>query len=622
MSRLRNQFVIPIVFGLVFLIPTVGSAITKEQVITLAGLGISEQEIIAAIDKDRTVFTLQVTDILALKQASVPEGVIKHMLQSAQLYGGGAAAAGAAPGTPAAERPKTPAEIAAEQRRIREEAMKMAAEAKAAQENQKRAFAQGILKKGRDLAEAGKYVEAINQFEEFRRKGNHQPGSEEAYIADYGIANALAKAGLYQSAAKSLVDVVLQGPDRPFFQSAMGDLREIRQTINYSPPELEELTNFYVGEFSQPFQDSFHYVLGEFFYDYKNFAQALKYLDQVSATSEDYGKALYLKGLVQVQNKLWRSALESFQNAIVATETNKSTSEVSDLAYLALARIAYESNNFDAAIYYYRKVSEESVKLATAFYESAWTYFIKGDYSRALGTFQTLHSPVFSHFYYPELWVLEATIYLNLCHTDLTRKAIEMFNNNVTIYSQPLDDFLKSARRPSDFYDAVVKTGNLEARVLNEQLLKPVYADVDFYNLYETIRQIENEMIQLEKEGMGLGDFAIQLRGKLQSQRIAKINEIGIKIQQIMRNTQDELRDYSVKITEIEIELDQLELMDIDAEMAALSGEEVVSKTESDSSETGLAIVGADSIRWPFESEYWSDEIKAYRAFIGERCSK
>jgi hypothetical protein len=239
-----------------------------------------------------------------------------------------------------------------------------------------------------------------------------------------------------------------------------------------------------------------------------------------------------------------------------------------------------------------------------------------------LGTFQTLHSPVFSHFYYPELWVLEATIYLNLCHTDLTRKAIEMFNENVAIYSQPLDDFLKSARRPSDFYDAVVQTGNLEARVLNEQLLKPVYADVDFYNLYETIRQIENEMIQLEKEGMGLGDFAIQLRGKLQSQRIAKINEIGIKIQQIMRNTQDELRDYSVKITEIEIELDQLELMDIDAEMAALSGEEVVNKTESDSSETGLAIVGADSIRWPFESEYWSDEIKAYRAFIGERCSK
>ena len=145
-----------------------------------------------------------------------------------------------------------------------------------------------------------------------------------------------------------------------------------------------------------------------------------------------------------MQNKLWRSALESFQNSILATEENKSDSEVADLAYLALARIAYESNNFDAAIYYYRKVSEESVKLATAFYESAWTYFIKGDYSRALGTFQALHSPVFEHYFYPELWVLEATIYLNLCHTDLTRKAIEMFNNRVAVLSQPLEEFLEA----------------------------------------------------------------------------------------------------------------------------------------------------------------------------------
>ena len=496
---MRNGILIALVVGLI--IPSVALSITKEQIITLSGLGISEAEIIAAIEKDKTVFNLQVTDILALKQANVPEGVIKHMLQSAQLYGGaGQAPAGGEAAPAEAQRPKTPAEIAAEQRRIREEAMKMAAEAKAAQERQRKAFAEGMLKRGRDLAEAGQYVEAINEFEKFRSEGNYQPGSEEAYIADYGIANALAKAGLYQSAAKTLVDVVLQGPDRPFFQSAMTDLRSLRKEISYSPPELEELTNFYVGEFSQAFQDSFHYVLGEFFYDYKNYAQALKYLDQVSSTSEDYGKALYLKGLVQVQNKLWRSALESFQNSILATEENKSDAEVADLAYLALARIAYESNSFDAAIYYYRKVSEESVKLATAFYESAWTYFIKGDYSRALGTFQALHSPVFEHYFYPELWVLEATIYLNLCHTDLTRKAIEMHNTRIAVLSQPLEEFLRSARRPSDFYDAVMKTGNNEAYMLDEALLKPVYANVDFYNLYSTVRQIESEMIQLQAE--------------------------------------------------------------------------------------------------------------------------
>ena len=163
---MRNGILIALLAALV--IPSTALSITKEQIITLSGLGISEAEIIAAIEKDKTVFNLQVTDILALKQANVPEGVIKHMLQSAQLYGGGAPAAPGGQAAPAeVQRPKTPAEIAAEQRRIREEAMKMAAEAKAAQERQRKAFAEGMLKRGRDLAEAGKYVEAINEFEKF-----------------------------------------------------------------------------------------------------------------------------------------------------------------------------------------------------------------------------------------------------------------------------------------------------------------------------------------------------------------------------------------------------------------------------------------------------------------------
>ena len=88
MSKLKNLTFIPLALGIILMVPSIANAITKEEVITLAGLGISEQEIIAAIEKDKTVFNLQVTDILALKQANVPEGVIKHMLQSAQLYGG------------------------------------------------------------------------------------------------------------------------------------------------------------------------------------------------------------------------------------------------------------------------------------------------------------------------------------------------------------------------------------------------------------------------------------------------------------------------------------------------------------------------------------------------------
>ena len=77
------------------LIATDARAITKEEVMTLAKLGIPEADIIKAIEKDRTVFDLKIQDILELKKAGVPDGAIKLMLDSKNRYGGGSATAAA-----------------------------------------------------------------------------------------------------------------------------------------------------------------------------------------------------------------------------------------------------------------------------------------------------------------------------------------------------------------------------------------------------------------------------------------------------------------------------------------------------------------------------------------------
>lgn len=622
-----TRFIAVSILGAMLFSSPVAFAISKDEVITLTKLGISDDEVIKAIDKDRTVFSLQIQDILALKQAGVSEGVIKHMLNTPQLYGKKAedAMGGTTtqPTVTPSTREKTPEELAAEQEKIRQEAAKLAEEAKKVRETQQKAYAQGVLRRGQELAQEGKFVEAIQQFNDFVAKGNYAPGSDEFYIAKYGIANALKEAGLLQSAAKNLVEVILEGPDRPFFMPAIEDLRDLRQKLNYSPPDLEELTKFYVGGFSQKFQDGYNYLLGEFFYDFSNFAQALKYLDLVTPESDEYAKALYLKGLVQVRNQLYRSALESFQNAILATERNDSNPEISDLAYMALARIAYESGDYDAAIYYYRKVSKKSTKLPMAFYESAWTYFVKGDYGRALGTFQALHSPVFDHYFYPELWILEATIYLNMCRYDLARDAIDTFTRDVASLMEPMSRFMQSMRTPADFYTAITQTANHQKEFLPERLVAPVLANVDFYNLYRTVRQIEREQQIIQDNQAGLGAFGQELAGKLATIRQSRVNEIGIKVQQVLKRVQDELQQYAVKVTEIEVDLQVQEMEKIDAETQKLFGEaEEIKKEESASGEGAIAIVGADSMQWQFEGEYWSDEIGSYRSFLTEVCSK
>ncbi len=636
----------------VFAVPRDASAVTKEEIITLAQLGISPDEIIKAIEKDRTIFSLEINDILELKNAGVPEEVIRFMLATPQRYG--TAQPEVKPEVkpeekkPAVEE-KTPEEIRAEAERARLEALRLKQEQDKAADAQKRAFAQGQLKQGMEWAEDGQYVDAIKHFEKFIADGNYPPDSDEYYNARYGIALALAKAELYRSAADLLLEIVLQGPDRPFFQPAFDHLRKMRQQIEFSPPNLEQLTHFFVGNFSKSFQNEYNYFLGEFFYEGANYALALKYFEQISENADDYARALYLRGLIQVANQMYKSAVQSFQQAILAQEANDSDVRVSHLAYMALARIAYETGDYDAAIFYYRKVPQVSLQLPVAFYESGWCFFVKGDYSRALGTFHALHSPYFLHYFYPELWILEATIYLNMCHYDFAKQAIEMFRNHVSILGVPLAQFMQSMRTPAEYYMALTKI--LEGdRTYNlpEQLLYPVLSNVEFFALYRTIDQIETEIKALQKSRGALGRFAEEKLAVLEADKVARMNEIGIKIQQILRTVEASLREDQIdraaqalmSMTKRKVPSDQVIAKVKEDDIYRRFKQEQVDALEKAGVDdsvvdfikqiTGLekvgggsvAIVGSDSLEWPFEGDYWADELWGFRSFLNVECMK
>ena len=603
---------------------TAALAVTPQEIATLAKIGVSADEMIKAIDRDKTVFKLSVSEILELKKAGVPEKVLRYMLKTPQVYGGetnpNTGQTGQSTGTTTNPDEMTPEERASLEAQQRAEAERLAQEAQKAQQAQAQAFAQGILKKGMEQAKAKACVPAIGTFLEFIQTGGHVRGSDEHYKAWFGIAFALSKCGLYQSAAKYLVDVLLEGPEKQFFQQAFWELREIRRKINYSPPDLEELTRFPVVSFSRAFQDQYNYFLGEFFYDYNNFTRAITYFEQVSEDSAEHPKALYLTGLVQVQNNLYRSAVQSFQGTITGTERIKSAKEVGHLAYLALARIAYEAENFDAAIFYYRKIPGNSIKLPTAFYESAWTFFVKGDYSRALGTFQALHSPYFNHYFYPELWILEATVYVNMCHYGPARQALNQFDRQVSALAIPLKQLLSKLRTPQDYYNALTQIAAGDKKFLIDRRVSyPVLANVEFYNLYKTVRQISWEEEELRKVQQQLGQFGTDLLAKLGSLRQSRINEAGIKVQQVLKQLEAELADYAVKKTEIEVDLTAAE---IDAQTRELQGLPEREAEAGADIEGSTAIVGADQMSWRFEGEYWRDAIGGFRSFLRSQCGE
>lgn len=78
------------------LAPARVSAVTLDQVVTLSKAGVSEAIILALIDRDKTILTIEPDQLIALKNDGVSEEVIVAMLKSGRAEGEAAANANAA----------------------------------------------------------------------------------------------------------------------------------------------------------------------------------------------------------------------------------------------------------------------------------------------------------------------------------------------------------------------------------------------------------------------------------------------------------------------------------------------------------------------------------------------
>ena len=69
------------------LAPRAASAITIDQVLSLAKAGVTDTVILALIDRDRTVFAIEPEQIVSLQRDGLSERVILAMLKSGRAEG-------------------------------------------------------------------------------------------------------------------------------------------------------------------------------------------------------------------------------------------------------------------------------------------------------------------------------------------------------------------------------------------------------------------------------------------------------------------------------------------------------------------------------------------------------
>lgn len=639
--RLANWVGVALAASLLVTSPAV-FALDKNQIVQMSKLGLDDKAIMGAIDGAGSELVLSPEDVGELRLQGVSDAVIEHLKKSGHVSDTvKTSTPTSTPTTPkdiapavgdGVEPAPAPAEGETEEEKAERERLQKEREAeivkKAEELNaQKAAEAQRnarIEQLARRLPEAAEMVDSQENMDAARLyleflSLNPDEGSDHWYEAKFGLAKSLYQQGILSGASTPLLEVLLAGADRSHFGEAFEMLENLTREIGYRPPVLEELTQLYIGDTSAEFQAKFNYYMGKFFFDYNKSDLAIEYLTKVPQDAPDYPESMYVMGIARLDPAVndIAGALYNFQSAIVAGEAEPGgNQEILQLGYLALARTWYEVGLYDVALFYYQKIPNTSSRNAEATFETAWTYFLKNDYKRALGSFHTLHSPYFSKWYFPDLYILEATVYINLCKFNQAKIALAEFQKRFLDKEPRLSQYLVATTEPRAYWEAMmgIKTLN-DNSPLPRMFAEAVLDDIEFYNIYTVVQNLKSEKAALETNIGSLGEFGQSVLDRVDEQLNTKIEEGGILVQQKLSEIDKELMDWDLKATQISFDIESEDKRQLEAQL--LNKAPTVAKADTG---TTFLIVADDWQAWDFEGEYWIDEVPNYRSSLRTEC--
>ena len=615
---------------------SVAWGLTLDNVIGMHQAKLPPSVIIQTLKSSGSTFTLSLGDVKKLKAAGVPQEVIDVMMSSGQ---------GASPEPEPEPEPETTlgdeakAEQSEEEKKIAE-AAKKAAE-KAARKKREELKKARMKEIARRLAKADEYlsnqdyVNALKAFDDFLQSDEKTP--EGTAKAQFGLAEALFGLGLYANAMVNYEEILQTPPEEnPVFEQAFYRFRECSQMVSYEGLP-GALTDHYIGGFSAEFQNSYNYFLGKLFFSAADPERATIYLEQVKAISADYARAQYVMGLIAVNEADGDfggliKANQFFQQAItlVSDDANnelyaEELARIIHMSYLGLARIAYTigtdiPDSYDAAIYYYRKVPADSTNYIEALYESAWAYFLKGNIRRGMGIFHTLDGPDWENYYLPDTHLLEAQVFLNLCRTKFAQEAIDRLVKKYLDLKPTLKLYIETYEET--IFEAFVKKKLKRGLDLPRRLNLAVIADTRFNESYMNVSRYTKEIQQIDQNRDTFGNELTERLLERAKDLVEQGRELlGQMILQILREKEEELDSLDDKVERMRFEIENQNAMALEAQIEKSYDGEISQDAKAATDQaTASLLVGDKYLTWPFEGEFWADEINSYRSYLTNQC--
>jgi tetratricopeptide (TPR) repeat protein len=482
---------------------------------------------------------------------------------------------------------------------------------------------------------------------EFQRVVDGETGDQPANVqqAQFALAKCMYHLGFYQTALAIFDEITQLGTGHLYFDQTLEWLAQLASQLPEPANIIERVGRFGVEQLerfntneNRELYNQLVFMMGRHQYNQGEFDAAVDLFQRVSESSRFYVEARFFEGITHVRRRQARPAIAAFR--AIKAAIDEGDAEVQDedrmrnLAWLSLARVYYTAANrrneetgdvdvdgtlLGQAVEAWTRVDQGSEYWLDALFESSWAFFLADEYSRALGNIHTIFSPYFQDSYYPEALVLKAVTFFVNCQTDNALATVGLFHERFDPVRDELETTLAQFQDNVQFFEFLkaVREGNADLSPRIRGLVTTAMSDRTLLRNLEYVRLLEEEEGRLQARSQEFQDSPVGAR-VFQEVALAKsfaIDQAGDLARGRYNRLIDELMDLSNQVDTVELE--------IATYLRGQLGQEVQEQmTVARESGGGRVEVDEEHQLWPFDGEYWRDELGFYRQQVTNQCGR
>jgi tetratricopeptide (TPR) repeat protein len=422
------------------------------------------------------------------------------------------------------------------------------------------------------------------------------------------------------SAEHHFLLVLKEGREDPHFSPALAQLVQLAKQTNDASALLRVVSTIPPSAYPRGARSELHYLAGVRHHNAGRLREAGEAFERVSPKSRHYARSEYYRGVISQQQGDARSAARSFREVIRADATHQQhgasdaeTGALREMAILNTGRLHYGLARYEHAAKWYALVDNQSQVWPTALFEHAWADAMERNENDSLGKLLTVRSPFFrdDHFL-PESQVLRALTYFSLCEYETVEDILGEFERRHQPMHAEMTSFVDRYSSPEgeQLADQAWRTyfgaQSTTETVLPSSLFAKVLRNRELASTVRQLRLIDEEQARIAKQKARWRDtVGPGLVATLEADRLRLERRAGLLFLREMARQSNKVADLLTQSELIRFEV-------VDALRVTFADRALHPVAAVVSHEDPIFATSPNFVFWPFNGEFWEDELGSY----------